>query len=56
MTSVRLTGERKAVAHMAMFNPEMTQLYSESTALYITPKEWVGKATFDYAKESFESL
>lgn len=51
VTSARLTGERKAVCHCAMFNVEMTELYAEATGLFITPKEWVGKTDFDYKSE-----
>jgi acyl-coenzyme A thioesterase PaaI-like protein len=50
-TSTRLTGERKAVTHMAMFDTKMTTLYADATALFITPKEWVGKTSFDYDGE-----
>ena len=34
-----------------MFNVEMTELYAEATGLFITPKEWVGKTSFDYKSE-----
>lgn len=48
LTTTRLMSDRKAITHMAMFDPTFQTLYHECSAVFVTPRGWENRADLAY--------